>query len=180
MARLARELEIWRFGLAVGATVHILMPNLSANQKPASRGQGSQIWPLLQGPPCHWPTGLGRCISSVCKLFGATRILHSAYTASYQTLPAKSAAMAPKAEKKPAKKVAKKVAGGKGKKGKSKVESFKIYIYKVLKQVRATRFLTLLSVLATHYKEFRGMALTVLHVMHAAWAISCCTRQHLL
>jgi len=41
-----------------------------------------------------------------------------------------------KAEKKPAKKVAKKVAGGKGKKGKSKVESFKIYIYKVLKQVR--------------------------------------------
>ena len=46
--------------------------------------------------------------------------------------------MAPKAEKKPAKKVAKKVAGGKGKKGKSKVESFKIYIYKVLKQVRAT------------------------------------------
>ena len=44
-------------------------------------------------------------------------------------------AMAPKAEKKPAKKVAKKVAGGKGKKGKSKVESFKIYIYKVLKQV---------------------------------------------
>ncbi len=46
------------------------------------------------------------------------------------------AAMAPKAEKKPAKKVAKKVAGGKGKKGKSKVESFKIYIYKVLKQVR--------------------------------------------
>ena len=48
----------------------------------------------------------------------------------------KPAAMAPKAEKKPAKKVAKKVAGGKGKKGKSKVESFKIYIYKVLKQVR--------------------------------------------
>ncbi len=48
--------------------------------------------------------------------------------------------MAPKAEKKPAKKVAKKVAGGKGKKGKSKVESFKIYIYKVLKQV--SNFLT--------------------------------------
>ena len=47
--------------------------------------------------------------------------------------------MAPKAEKKPAKKVAKKVAGGKGKKGKSKVESFKIYIYKVLKQVRASK-----------------------------------------
>ena len=48
--------------------------------------------------------------------------------------------MAPKAEKKPAKKVAKKVAGGKGKKGKSKVESFKIYIYKVLKQVRTSPF----------------------------------------
>ena len=46
--------------------------------------------------------------------------------------------MAPKAEKKPAKKVAKKVAGGKGKKGKSKVESFKIYIYKVLKQVSSS------------------------------------------
>ena len=52
--------------------------------------------------------------------------------------------MAPKAEKKPAKKVAKKVAGGKGKKGKSKVESFKIYIYKVLKQVRALTQATLL------------------------------------
>ena len=50
-----------------------------------------------------------------------------------------SAAMAPKAEKKPAKKVAKKVAGGKGKKGKSKVESFKIYIYKVLKQVSISK-----------------------------------------
>ena len=49
--------------------------------------------------------------------------------------------MAPKAEKKPAKKVAKKVAGGKGKKGKSKVESFKIYIYKVLKQVRSAQSL---------------------------------------
>jgi len=48
--------------------------------------------------------------------------------------------MAPKAEKKPAKKVAKKVAGGKGKKGKSKVESFKIYIYKVLKQVKVLSF----------------------------------------
>ncbi len=47
--------------------------------------------------------------------------------------------MAPKAEKKPAKKVAKKVAGGKGKKGKSKVESFKIYIYKVLKQVSSAQ-----------------------------------------
>ena len=47
--------------------------------------------------------------------------------------------MAPKAEKKPAKKVAKKVAGGKGKKGKSKVESFKIYIYKVLKQVSISK-----------------------------------------
>ena len=47
--------------------------------------------------------------------------------------------MAPKAEKKPAKKVAKKVAGGKGKKGKSKVESFKIYIYKVLKQVSSAK-----------------------------------------
>ena len=52
--------------------------------------------------------------------------------------------MAPKAEKKPAKKVAKKVAGGKGKKGKSKVESFKIYIYKVLKQVSSAQPLAFL------------------------------------
>ena len=40
--------------------------------------------------------------------------------------------MAPKAEKKPAKKV---VPKSKGKKSKSKAETYKIYIYKVLKQV---------------------------------------------
>ena len=44
--------------------------------------------------------------------------------------------MAPKAEKKPAKKVAKTAKTGGRKKSKAKVESFKIYIYKVLKQVR--------------------------------------------
>ncbi len=44
--------------------------------------------------------------------------------------------MAPKAEKKPAKKVAKTAKTGAKKKSKAKVESFKIYIYKVLKQVR--------------------------------------------
>ncbi|KAK9904867.1 hypothetical protein WJX75_004306 [Coccomyxa subellipsoidea] len=43
--------------------------------------------------------------------------------------------MAPKAEKKPAKKVAKTAKTGGKKKSKAKVESFKIYIYKVLKQV---------------------------------------------
>ena len=43
--------------------------------------------------------------------------------------------MAPKAEKKPAKKVAKTAKTGAKKKSKAKVESFKIYIYKVLKQV---------------------------------------------
>ena len=42
--------------------------------------------------------------------------------------------MAPKAEKKPAKKVVK-AAGGKGRPGKKSVETYKIYIYKVLKQV---------------------------------------------
>ena len=42
--------------------------------------------------------------------------------------------MAPKAEKKPAKKVVK-AAGGKGRQGKKSVETYKIYIYKVLKQV---------------------------------------------
>ncbi len=44
--------------------------------------------------------------------------------------------MAPKAEKKPAKKVAKTAKTGGKKKAKAKVETFKIYIYKVLKQVR--------------------------------------------
>ena len=44
--------------------------------------------------------------------------------------------MAPKAEKKPAKKVAKTAKTGSKKKSRVKVESFKIYIYKVLKQVR--------------------------------------------
>ena len=43
--------------------------------------------------------------------------------------------MAPKAEKKPAKKVAKTAKTTGKKKSKAKVESFKIYIYKVLKQV---------------------------------------------
>lgn len=46
--------------------------------------------------------------------------------------------MAPKAEKKPAKKVAKTAKTGGKKKSKAKVESFKIYIYKVLKQVCVT------------------------------------------
>ena len=88
--------------------------------------------------------------------------------------------MAPKAEKKPAKKVAKKVAGGKGKKGKSKVESFKIYIYKVLKQVRLRSswlFIRALQLCCT--VEFWRLALTSLHVLHAAWAMSCCTQYQL-
>ena len=41
----------------------------------------------------------------------------------------------PKAEKKPAKKTVKKPADGKKKKAAKKVETYKIYIYKVLKQV---------------------------------------------
>ena len=43
--------------------------------------------------------------------------------------------MAPKAEKKPAKKVAAKGSGTKAKRAASKAETYKIYIYKVLKQV---------------------------------------------
>lgn len=43
--------------------------------------------------------------------------------------------MAPKAEKTPAKKAIKKPAGDKKKAKKSKAETYKIYIYKVLKQV---------------------------------------------
>ena len=45
--------------------------------------------------------------------------------------------MAPKAEKKPAKKVAKSTSSAAAKKRKlAKAETYKIYIYKVLKQVR--------------------------------------------
>ena len=48
------------------------------------------------------------------------------------------AAMAPKAEKKPAKKVAKSTSSAAAKKRKlAKAETYKIYIYKVLKQARA-------------------------------------------
>ena len=46
--------------------------------------------------------------------------------------------MAPKAEKKPAKKVAKSTSSAAAKKRKlAKAETYKIYIYKVLKQARA-------------------------------------------
>ncbi len=49
--------------------------------------------------------------------------------------------MAPKAEKKPAKKVAKSTSSAAAKKRKlAKAETYKIYIYKVLKQVRAPCF----------------------------------------
>ena len=54
--------------------------------------------------------------------------------------------MAPKAEKKPAKKVAKKATTGGKKKAKAKVETFKIYIYKVLKQVGGAAVLERLNV----------------------------------
>ena len=48
--------------------------------------------------------------------------------------------MAPKAEKKPAKKVAKSTSSAAAKKRKlAKAETYKIYIYKVLKQARACR-----------------------------------------
>ena len=48
--------------------------------------------------------------------------------------------MAPKAEKKPAKKVAKSTSSAAAKKRKlAKAETYKIYIYKVLKQVCAWR-----------------------------------------
>jgi hypothetical protein len=62
--------------------------------------------------------------------------------------------MAPKAEKKPAKKVAKTAKTGGKKKSKAKVESFKIYIYKVLKQVRHPSFSLLVAdCLHGHYGE---------------------------
>ena len=135
MVRLARELEIWQFDLAVAAPVYIFMTKLSANKKPTlSRALEPNLAPPARAL-YHWPSGLSRCISSVCRAC-ATQLFHVAHTHPHSRFLVKSAAMAPKAEKKPAKKVAKKVAGGKGKKGKSKVESFKIYIYKVLKQVR--------------------------------------------
>ncbi len=50
-------------------------------------------------------------------------------------------AMAPKAEKKPAKKVAKSTSSAAAKKRKlAKAETYKIYIYKVLKQARTACF----------------------------------------
>ena len=68
-----------------------------------------------------------------------TALLHRHHSVSPHSLPTRSqcqqAAMAPKAEKKPAKKVAKTAKTGSKKKSRVKVESFKIYIYKVLKQV---------------------------------------------
>ncbi len=59
--------------------------------------------------------------------------------------------MAPKAEKKPAKKVAKTAKTGGKRKSKAKVESFKIYIYKVLKQVVNTYLHALAVSIATRY-----------------------------
>ena len=79
--------------------------------------------------------------------------------------------MAPKAEKKPAKKVAKKVAGGKGKKGKSKVESFKIYIYKVLKQVRA--LLDSSSSVAASSTPLNSTAFCISHFEQCYWLLKC-------
>ena len=70
------------------------------------------------------------CVNEISSTFTTTKLSPS--------LPRKlrQITMAPKAEKKPAKKVAKTAKTGAKKKSKAKVESFKIYIYKVLKQVR--------------------------------------------
>ena len=65
--------------------------------------------------------------------FAAARI-HDSYLPTGTLASHHSTAMAPKAEKKPAKKVAPK-GTGKARKAASKAETYKIYIYKVLKQV---------------------------------------------
>ncbi len=60
--------------------------------------------------------------------------------------------MAPKAEKKPAKKVAKSTSSAAAKKRKlAKAETYKIYIYKVLKQVRTTTQPLLLSAVVSKH-----------------------------
>ena len=118
--------------------------SVMANQSAVERDLAQPIDDI-----CDWPVSTSSSYNNrlhVCSYWQSKELLtriqkHRA--AKLFEVQATQAAMAPKAEKKPAKKVAKKVAGGKGKKGKSKVESFKIYIYKVLKQVRAGPALSL-------------------------------------
>ncbi len=81
--------------------------------------------------------------------------------------------MAPKAEKKPAKKVAKTAKTGAKKKSKAKVESFKIYIYKVLKQVRRLSALWLNGFALPAVQQGVGCGLTSrnsTHFKHLHWA----------
>ena len=141
------------------------MPNLSANQKPVLLGQRRQIWPLLRESPIIGPLAWVVVYPLSANFFELPEFLTTHTQPHIQILKgkiAKPAAMAPKAEKKPAKKVAKKVAGGKGKKGKSKVESFKIYIYKVLKQVRPRPSqLSCLCLRLSCAGNARGMTLTL-------------------
>ena len=81
------------------------------------------------------PRAQSRLQPSQASKAAALRVGTAALLAPGVRCPPAAAAMAPKAEKKPAKKVVK-ASGGKGKKGKKSVETYKIYIYKVLKQVR--------------------------------------------
>jgi hypothetical protein len=93
--------------------------------RPGSEG-GARVW-------------LDVCIYFCCKPqhFQHLQPLHQPASVTQSTL----VAMAPKAEKKPAKKVAKSTSSAAAKKRKlAKAETYKIYIYKVLKQVRTPCF----------------------------------------
>ena len=77
--------------------------------------------------------------------------------------------MAPKAEKKPAKKVAKSTSSAAAKKRKlAKAETYKIYIYKVLKQVRAACFARAWFVVSTAVPELLVLRLCIGHSVSAA------------
>ena len=89
--------------------------------------------------------------------------------------------MAPKADKTPVKKVAKKGSSDKKKK-RSKAETYKIYIYKVLKQVRASAASMLDMAVSTRAvlrcKETRRLLLTAAGVAHASMTAAHGSTQH--
>jgi alpha-D-ribose 1-methylphosphonate 5-triphosphate synthase subunit PhnG len=105
------------------------MTIIRANPKPASC---LQYWFLI-GRRRQRDNSNSLCANSVQQSnFSSRPVTRTLFSHLQERI---SAAMAPKAEKKPAKKVAKTAKTAGKKKSKAKVESFKIYIYKVLKQV---------------------------------------------
>lgn len=95
-------------------------------------------WQVLSNLHSEWPVTLNRVSPAPPRpllpfLLSLTSHLHFLPPSPFPTRPPLlPSTMAPKAAKKPAKKVAK---GGAKKRVKAKTETYKIYIYKVLKQV---------------------------------------------